>query len=383
MRLCKPGFMETYLEYTSNQESPKEFHRWVALSIIGAVIGRSIWIPRVKYTTYPNLYVIIVAGSAKCRKSIALSIGKNILSSLEAPPMMFAQKITTEALIQALHEENKQKDYCDGIICASELSVFLGGDAVHSGIIPTLTDLYDSPSTWTYHTRGRGKEELKNVTLSLLGASTRDWLRTSIPEEAIGGGFTSRIIFVCEDAPSRLILFPGNMENDETIKAKLVHDLSEISKLTGAIHFSAEAQAVAIEWYEREAIEIRNEKTDGYYGRKHDTMFKVATILSVAESAKMIVEAKHIKEALRLMEINEKHLPEILESVTSNSFGGNTEKIFKIIKRFGKIKHQELLRKCWRYANASDLSEIMKTLTESGEVEQFLDKENKRWYGKS
>ncbi len=381
MRKCKPSWLDSYIEYTSEQESPKAFHHWVGISIVGAVLGRNIHIPRIKYTTYPNLFVILVAGSAKCRKSVSLSIGKDLLHALKEPPAIFAQKITTEALIQAL-EEAKKNDCCYGIICASELSVFLGSDAIKSGIIPALTDLYDSPKDWVYHTRGRGKESLRNVTLSMIAASTKDWLRASIPAEAIGGGFTSRVIFVFEDEPSKLILFPKpeNDSGNEELKKRLVHDLEEMKKLYGPIQFSDDARKLAWEWYQDESSKLHDEKTDGYFGRKHDTMFKVATILSVAEGDSLIVEKNHVQRALDLLERNEQFLNSVMESVVSTSFGGNTDKIFHIIKKYRDISHVDLLQKVWRYSTATEMAEIMRTLVDSGEVTEYLDKANNKRY---
>ncbi len=379
MRRCLPSFLDSYMEYTSEQESPKAFHHWVAIMLVSAVLGRNVYIPRVKYTTHPNLYVILVAGSAKCRKSVSISVGKDLLYGLKEPPTIFAQKITTEALIEAL-DLSKKNDACYGLICASELSVFLGSDAIKSGIIPALTDLYDSPRDWVYHTRGRGKESLHNVTLSMLGASTKDWLRASIPAEAIGGGFTSRVIFVFEDEPSKLVLFGSDDDHLKTLKSNLIHDLGEIQKLRGEVRFTKEAIEVAWEWYKEESTKMHDEKVDGYFGRKHDTMFKVATILSAAENDTLIVDAHHINRALALMERNEQYLNSVLESVVSTSFGGNTDKIFHIIKKYRKISHVDLLQKCWRYSNATEMAEIMKTLVESQEVEEYLDGHNHKWY---
>jgi hypothetical protein len=304
----------------------------------------------------------------------------DVLKSIKNSPIVFAQKITTEALIQALEESRTKEKTCYGIIVASELSVFLGADAIRSGIIPALTDLYDSPSKWEYHTRSRGREELTNVTLSMLAASTKDWLRTSIPASAIGGGFTSRIVFVIGDAPSKLILFPSEHVENTRLRNNLVADLEQMAKLNGAVQFSSEAKEIALEWYEREAFEVHDEKVDGYFGRKHDTMFKLATVLSVAESNDLLVEAKHVKRALKMLDHNEKHLNTIMESVTSSEVGGDTEKVLVIIKKFKQIKHSDLLRKCWRYASALELNDMMKTLTESKEIDMFLDKHNQRWY---
>lgn len=373
------NWIDSYMEYTMEQESPKCFHQWVGIAMISAVLGRNIYIPRVKYTTHPNLYIILVAGSAKCRKSVSISVGKDLLYGLKEPPTIFAQKITTEALIEAL-DKSKKNDCCFGLILASELSVFLGSDAIKSGIIPALTDLYDSPRDWVYHTRGRGKESLHNVTLSMLGASTKDWLRASIPAEAIGGGFTSRIIFVFEDEPSKLVLFGAGDAHLQTLKSDLIFDLEDMRKIRGEVKFTDGAKGAAWEWYQEESCKIHDEKVDGYFGRKHDTMFKVATILAVASSSDLLVCEPHIHKALELLERNEQYLNSVMESVVSTSFGGNTDKIFHMIKKFRDISHVELLGKCWRYSTATEMAEIMKTLVESGEIIEYLDKNNLKRY---
>lgn len=370
-RRCKGSWLESYLDYTRKQESPTAFHEWVGLSLLSASIGRHVWIPRIKYTIFPNLFVILVAGSAFCRKSVSIAIGMDILKSLEKPPMVFAQKITTEALIQAL-EEAKVDGASSGIICASELSVFMGSDATKSGIIPTLTDLYDSPKEWVYHTRGRGKEVLRNVTLSVLAASTKEWLRSSIPIDAVGGGFTSRIIFVSQHAPSKLILFPDDEVDDideEILKSDLIADLWEVrTKIKGEIKFSPEAKKTAREWYVKEHQHIRDSRLDGYFGRKHDTMFKLASLLSISESNNKVVSHVHIHRALGMLNENERNLGDIIASVVATAIGGDTERILDLIRKHKTIAHTDLLRKCWRFADAAAISSMVRTLIESNEI---------------
>lgn len=381
-RKCKPSWIDSYLEYTSVQESPTAFHEWVGMMLLSTAVGRHIWIPRIKYTIYPNMFVILVAGSAKCRKSVAISIGMDILRSLEKPPMIFAQKITTEALIQAL-ELAKVDGASAGLICASELAVFMGSDATKSGIIPALTDLYDSPSEWVYHTRGRGKEVLRNVTLCVLAASTRTWLKSAIPIDAIGGGFTSRIVFVCQDKPSQLILFPEDSSElgkglSDTLRNDLIYDLNEIRhNVRGPISFTPEARRVATEWYRKDFNIVRDPKLDGYFGRKHDTMFKLASLMSLGENSSRVIEHTHINRALLMLEENEKHLETIISSVVSSSVGGDTERVLELIKRHRRIKHSELLRKCWRFATAQDVSSIIRTLVESNEIDERMASDNK------
>ena len=370
-RKCE-NWLHTYLEYTSEQESPTEFHLWTSMAILSATLGRHVWIDRGYYTIYPNLFIILVAGSAKCRKSVSTHMGLDLLYELRDKPMVFSQKITNEALIQALSEA-KVDNSSAGLIYASELSVFMGVDAHHSGLIPTLTDLYDSPAVWSYRTRSRGIEELTNVSLCMLAASTADWLRTSIPVDAVGGGFTSRIVFVYQDKPKKPILFPKRHERTAELRAALVSDLNHIRTLRGQLDFTPEAREFAEKWYAEESQKERDSKLEGYYGRKHDTMFKISAILCLAESDDLWIQTRHVTKALSMMNENETMLGLIVASVTATETGSITEKILNLVRREGKITHSALLKHCWRFSSALEMSEHLKTLLESKELEESFD----------
>ena len=332
-----------------------------------------------------SLFVLLVAGSAKCRKSTAIAIGEKILTSIKSPPVIFAQRITPEAIIQTLEEAKKGGDSA-GLVCADELSLFMGSDSVKSGIIPVLISLYDSKDKWTYRTRSRGKEVLKNTTLTILAGTTQTDLKKAIPHDAIKSGFASRIIFVYQERARRPHLFTTNGEDingsnvmdetpaEKTLRQSLIDDLSDIrSNVKGRIKFTAGAKRAAKAWYEEEWEEVRDDKVDGYYARKHDTMFKISALLSVMEHDERYIQDKHIKGALEIMAENEKHLSVITEGIASSAFGGDTERVFKIIQRHGKIHHSELLRKCWRFANAQELALMVRTLVESKEIDEKVE----------
>ena len=60
-----------------------------------------------------------------------------------------------------------------------------------------LTDLFDCRELpWKYRTKGRGDNTIENLYLNLLAATTPDSLASSLPALAIGGGLTSRILFI-------------------------------------------------------------------------------------------------------------------------------------------------------------------------------------------
>ena len=369
-------WLKTYLEYTAEQESPEAFHLWTGLAVISATLGRHVFMERGYYTIFPNLYIVLLAGSAKCRKSVSSHIGINFIQELKSKPMIFSQKITNEALIKALLDAKIEGQSC-GIIYASELSVFLGKDSVASGLIPTLTDLYASPSRWSYHTRARGVEFLENVSVCMLGASTMDWLKTAIPADAIGGGFTSRVIFVYQDKPRKAILFPHKTEAMQLLKKDLAEDLNHIRTQRGPMNLTPEAIDFATKWYEKELVVTHDAKLEGYFGRKHDTMFKLAMCLALAESDDRWIKPIHISHALELLRENEKNLGNVIATITSTDVGETSKTILNMIRENDTISHTDLLRKCWKIANATEIAEHIKTLIEAGEVIQKLHEDNR------
>lgn len=365
-------WLSAYMHYTKDVESPDAFHMWSGMAALSACVGRSVWIPRIKYTIYPNIYVILVAGSAQCRKSTAVNLATGFVKAIRKPPFVFAQKLTAEALIQAL-DEAKMDGASAGFICSSELSTFMGTDAVRTGVIPALTDFYDSPKEWTYHTRGRGKEILKNVTISFLAASTQDWLKTSIPAEAVGGGFTSRVIFVYQSFTDKCRLFEDEIQQSTVDKDNLIHDLSIIREcVKGEIRFTQEAKAYAIDWYTQSRRIRHDPKLDGYYGRKHDTMFKIAALLSISENNSLIVGETHIKRALGMLAEIEENLGLIITSVTSNEVGSDIERVLNLIMKKEPISYSDVLKHCWRFGDATKIQGLLKTLVDSKEITEEL-----------
>ena len=381
MRKCPEPWLDTYIEYTKEQESPKSFNIMTGFAVLSAAIGRNVWLPRIKYTIFPNLYVIMIAASAKCRKSVAVGIGRKLLVAMEKPPMIFAQKITPEALIDAI-TESKVDEQCYGLIFSDELSVFLSADAMKRGIIPVLTSFYDSHSKWEYHTKGRGKQLIKNSSLGMLAATTRDDFINSMPKSAIGGGFTSRLVLVYEERPSHLKLFnPVNIAGEEVeetdrevaLRRHLIADLNYIQKkVKGKLSFSKEAKKASLKWYESEQDTDRDIATDGYFGRKHDTMFKMAAILCISESDELVIQEHHIVRALKILKVTEDKMEKLVSKIGTTESGSLTERVLNHISRSPDITHSRLLRKCWRFASAQDLTAIIRTLIDSGEVDEKI-----------
>ena len=157
--------------------------------MLGALIRRKVWFQRSTYnlfpTLYANLWVILVAPQGRGHKSAALSIAKKLMQRLpeHQQPKMLASKLTPEALVkslaaQALTLEMQKaidpmmlsivKKPAQALLYSSELGVLIGKEKYNQGMIPLLTDLYDTPNEWQSETVMRGDQRLYDVCLSIM-----------------------------------------------------------------------------------------------------------------------------------------------------------------------------------------------------------------------
>lgn len=381
MRRCN-NWIGTYLSFTEKQESPEAFHLWVSLGVVGAALGRKVWIDRGYYKLYPNLYIILVAGSAMCRKSVALNIGRRFLEVLPDPPNVIAQKVTNEALISSMKQHNSTS-----IIFAPELAVFLGKDAYYSGLLATLTDMYDCPDVFEYETIKRGTERVENVWLSLFGASTPDWLKAALPGESIKGGFTSRVMFVyVRTTEKKANAQPTITTVEKELRDSLVFDLGAIQNLEGEFVLSEEGSKWFNEWYEKFFTErdgSLTEETMGYYGRKHDLVLKLSMIISASYKDSLMIDKTDLESALGIVDRQEKFLDDTMEKILSSDEGEQTEYVLGRIRRGGKkgVQYSRLLRDVSHRMKAATLKDILSTLLESGQIERLDGNVLRVWEG--
>ncbi|MDE3023542.1 MAG: hypothetical protein KGI54_17110, partial [Pseudomonadota bacterium] len=232
-------WLEAYLTYTDNSESPLSYHTWCGLSVIAGALQRRIYLKwGLGQVIYPNLYVVLIGPSGRTRKGVALGIAKDFLKQIKTISIAPESSSGRQAMILAMKRsfinfqdptDGKVKFHCAITAFSEELSVFLGqGDIAY---LSNLTDWYDSKDDWEYETVGRGKDTLQGLCLNLMGGTAPDWIQSMIPPEAVGGGFTSRVIFVVEERKRKIVPEHFVTDAEKELQGKLVRDLERISKL--------------------------------------------------------------------------------------------------------------------------------------------------------
>lgn len=326
------NWLKAYIQFTRDSESPTSFHFWTGVATIAGALRRRVWIDMHKFQWTPNFYIILVGPPGVAAKSTSINTGLRLLEQVEG--IFFGPNSSTwQALTLALEGAQEEVKYlgldaeeqklpqASLTIGLSELGSFFKME--DSSMMDVLVDLWDGQlRPWRHETRTQAKIEIRNPWLNIIGCTTPAWLRAHFPEHMVGGGLTSRIIFVYGDSKRQLIPYPDEMipshEYRKTEEA-LVHDLREMATIAGPYHLSSSARKWGHEWYTRlwsnRPQHMANDRYSGYIARKQTHIHKLALVLAAARSNKQVIEDSHLAEADTLLLSVEPDMIKVFDSI--------------------------------------------------------------------
>jgi len=366
------GWLHSYVEYTRQTEPPTVFHFFAGLVALGAAVARNVSFNKGAYHVFPNLCVVIVAPSGKCRKTSACNVSVGLLRAIGGT--IVADKVTPEALIEAF----KDKAAATGLLYAPELAVFLGKQKYQEGMVPMLTSLFDCPSEWSSATVMRGEAKLTNVALSFLGCSTMDWIQTAIPRDAFGGGFMSRLLFVVQEDTPRQFAIPPPLELEK--KSALIKRLIELTRLRGEFKMDEAAVSWYKEWYRTRSGNGADQKQfAGYYERKPDHLLRIAMTLSLSEGDNLVLDIRLLKKALLILNWVESYLPATFEQMSMTIVGEDSSRLLgQLRKNNGALPFAKFLRMNSHKMDSDKFRKSLETLKQAGMVE--YDTSTRQYY---
>ena len=377
----KGGWLGEYLKLTEGHEAPDIFHFWVGVAVLSASLKRSIKFDKSYYRVYPNHYIILVSPSGVCRKTTACSIGVDVLRFSETANVI-SEKITPEGLIEALSLQVKtpkggaKESKGEGVkiegdstamLFAPELGVFLGRQAYNEDMIDLLTSLADArDAPFDYITKSKGKFRLRGTAITLLGATTPDWMSEMFPKLAYGGGFMARTLFIHRSSTPRRFAFPKIPDHAKHSRW-FVEGISEIAKMEGIFTLAPGAEAWYEDWYTNYPKEQDHLALSHYYERKPDHLIRLGMILAASEGKPMLLTQDLFERALELINLTEETMPEAFQRVETTQLGKEHERLlYTLRKAGGSMSKSNLLKRLYRYGISSRrLRELTQTLEEA------------------
>ena len=374
-------WLTKYLEYTENSESPISYHTWCGLSVIAGALQRRVYLKwGLGRVIYPNLYVVLVGPSGRTRKGVAIGIAKDFLKKIPGITVTPESSSGRQAMIMAMKRaivnfqdpsDGKIKFHCSVTAFSEELSVFLGqGDIAY---LSNLTDWYDSKDDWEYETVGRGKDSLQGLCLNLMGGTAPDWIQSMIPQEALGGGFTSRIIFVVEEVKRKII--PKYIPTQEELEMQevLQRDLERISQLAGEITFTEDAEKLYIDWYIDQDKKLSaglpavpDTRFAGYCERRATHLQKLMILCSASRCDDLKISAADFNRALSLLHMAEINMPKTFGGLGKSRMSDETDAVMSYIKSVRTTTRKILLQKFYRDLDPNTLAQVESLMTQMG-----------------
>ena len=375
-RKCE-DWLWNLLDYVEDTESPRHFWLWSGISTIASALQRKVYLPFGLETIFPNLYVMLVAVPGECRKGAPLSLSKKLLTDIGIS--VFADSPTKRALTKSLDKARQTQTYRgeDGIpimpssmsVISKEFSSFLAVDP--KAMIEALTDLYDSHDEWIYQTSGEGTDKLFKLCLNAFIATTPDWIANNLPEEAIGGGFTTRVCIVSGKEKYKWISLPP--PPDEEIYNKLKHDLKTINqKLIGKFRWGDEAYDYYDAWYNTipaKTKQLRDTRLRGNLSRIHIASLKVAMCLHVSYSDELVIEIHDLEKAIKVLENSLATASEALSGHGRSRTAVDVEKVSRQLRVHQEMSFSDLLEINFRDTNRPELTLVLETLEGMNHIE--------------
>jgi hypothetical protein len=229
-------------------------------------------------------------------------------------------------------------------IWAQELTVFLGYGNLQ--LMSDLCDWYDCRNKWTYRTKNMGTDEIIGVFVNLFGGTTPSLIRSAMPLDAIGGGLTSRIIFVFEEDIARCQPMPFLSDAQLGVREQLRLDLERIYSMHGDFKVTKEFLDIWTEWYVGQhkvnPFEDSGHRFEGYFRRRPVHVMKLSMIVSASRSDRMIVEASDFQRALGILEEAEKKMPNTFSGVGHYQHAETLTAVMNEIGIRGEMSQEEL-----------------------------------------
>lgn len=392
------NFIEDYMKYVKDTEPPYVYHRWVAISAIGALLGRNYFIEFGHGKIFGNMYIMLL-GESGTRKSSAIKMIKPILSAVGYNNFS-ARRSSREQFLSDLNgfslddeaitpgakrkydavtadnlwgeDDTANREPKEVFIMADEFNEFAGSTNLVD-FYSTLGDLWDwndTDNNYTNRFRGGKSISVFQPTISILGGNTADNFSRAFPPEIIGQGFFSRILIIYGERSARRFTIPpvpDSKQTEELIKkATLIRNRNPIPLTVSTEAFKL-LDTIYKGWQALNDVRFKS------YSERRFTQLLKLSIISCAGRLSGEISYSDIIYANTILTASEHNMPRAI-----GEFGKakNSDVAQKIIEQLEKTNKPLNIKDLWIHVHkdlnkASDLSELMSGLQQADKV-QFV-----------
>lgn len=344
-------WLTSYIDYAGFSEAPRRMHFWSGVAAIAGALRRRVWLSMGYYRWCVNHYIIFVAPPGIVSKSTTVAIAMDILRKV--PGIAFGPDIVTwPALVSAFAASAESFDVAGDYHtqCALTLESSEFGNLVNPTdreMIDLLVTLWDSKQGgFSKVTKNSGSDKVENPWINMIACTTPSWIAGNFPEYVIGGGFTSRCLFVYTEQKEKLVAYPiyhipkGMLET----QARLAADLEHIAtSLVGPYELSPEAKEWGEVWYAQHYAHppkhLQDDRFGGYLARKQTHLHKLAMVLAASCRDELILTPDDLQLANTMISDLEPDMPKVFARIGRSEDSIQAERLIQFVIKNGPVSY--------------------------------------------
>ena len=346
-----PDWLSAYVQYAGFSEAPRRMHYWSGIAAIAGALRRHVWVDMGYFKWFPNFYIILVAPPGVVSKSTTANIAMQLLRRV--PGVNFGpEAVTWQALVDAFENSTESFQIGEDHFIQSAMTIESAEfgnliDPSNREQIDFLVSLWDSKvGSFQKITKGSGVNNVENPFINLIACTTPAWIAGNFPEYVIGGGFTSRCLFVYADEKEKYVAYPARHMPAEMaeVQQALVQDLERIAtQLFGPYAIDREAVAWGEEWYtshwQNKPDELDDDRFSGYLARKQTHIHKTAMCIAAALHDEMIVTRADLETANKAVSELEKDMVKVFARIGRTQTSVQAERFIRFVQKRGSVDY--------------------------------------------
>lgn len=387
-------WLKAFVEYSSFGEAPLKMLFWTGVSTVAGALRRRVWIDQKYFQWLPNFYIIFVAPPGIVSKSTTANIGMNLLRQLR--DIKFGPDVITwQALVDSLEKNSESVPNPRALgefypmscvtFCSDELGNLLNPS--DRDLVDVLVTLWDGKrGEFRKATKTQGDNKIENPWVNIIGCTTPAWISGNFPEYMIGGGFTSRCVFIYADKKRQEVPYVDEAvpPQFEDFGKRLIEDLEKISVMFGEFEISQRAREWGRAWYREHwrnpPPNLTSDQFSGYLARKQTHLHKLAMILSAANSDSLLIDAEHLVEAYDMTSAIEQDMPKVFARIGQTEITRGSFEILSLVETYPGITQPELYKRLFRTLSYKDFIEALNGAINSRQVRSHQEGNEVRYY---
>lgn len=348
-------WLKFFCDYCQHTETPRLMHFWAGVGAVAGALRRKVWIDMKAFRWSPNFFIIFVAPPGIVAKSTTADLSMDILR--DVPGIKFGPDVVTwPALVTAFSAAGESFLCGDEWIPMSPITLVASelGNLINPqdrDMINLYINLWDGRKKFDKVTKVSGNDSIEAPWINMLGCTTPHWIADNMPAATVGGGFTSRCVFVYAEKKENRRAYPDEFvpEGHDANRARLLHDLEHIAvNLTGEYKIGEDARVWGREWYDKlwdtRPDNLEDDRLDGYLARKQTHMHKLAMILAASQRDELVIRREDLMLADQMLIATENDLEKVFSRIGRTENSLQVERLVSYVNKRGAVTYEDAYR---------------------------------------